>query len=736
MVGKDADRFHRWVAGELQRYLRQLSGGEFPVVGSDEAPADALRIALGGPDANPLAAAAQRRHLADFTALKPDGFILKAVEPAGRPTILVGGNDEAGTMYAAYDLLERLGIVFQLTNDVIPQRRPDLALTSLDARVEPVLKYRGMHCCHGLRWHMGLDDFRKHIDQMAKLKLNCLQFYAGMGSPWVEFSYGGKKAEIIYSKESGYLAWTFGLSTSGTAKDVRVGRECFRREYIGPPEFAAVRTPEQAFATAREFLREIIRYAHRRKVQVWLMQGEVPYVPPNLAPAGAKSLHDQYCGVGIPPDDPAVLGIWESALRSAIETYPEADAHGVWTSEPPLGVDDPKTRELLRQNEAARRQIPSLAEIRRGGYVQPSRPEHLASDLAQVCVAAKLIESVKKSHPRAKLGVVVLFRSYLFRALDSVLPKDVWLMSMENWNNSGPVMHFYGGIAGRDLLVMPRIDDDGCELHVQLNATMYDRDEIISGSAKYGLAGVVGQLNKERGLECNVRYIAEGAWNPQIQCRPFYESYLRRLYGAEALEPLLRAYLTLEENDRACGRRSIFPGYSSFSPAELRKANYKEPKPRVDVRQLEGDIAGLSDSRKFWNGRAAQCREALELLRQARPKVLPGARAELDYVIFKTESFISYFEVLDACDEARAAFDRALLAKSKQDNTAVLKHLEACQAAMDRADRLSADAARQMVAYCSVPTEKYLLFRYNQNVIGSIERNRKFLAEVVAFHKE
>ncbi|MBU4399780.1 MAG: hypothetical protein KKE86_10650, partial [Planctomycetes bacterium] len=306
VVGKDADRFHRWVAGELQRYLRQLSGGEFPVVGSDEAPADALRIALGGPDANPLAAAAQRRHLADFTALKPDGFILKAVEPAGRPTILVGGNDEAGTMYAAYDLLERLGIVFQLTNDVIPQRRPDLALTSLDARVEPVLKYRGMHCCHGLRWHMGLDDFRKHIDQMAKLKLNCLQFYAGMGSPWVEFSYGGKKAEIIYSKESGYLAWTFGLSTSGTAKDVRVGRECFRREYIGPPEFAAVRTPEQAFATAREFLREIIRYAHRRKVQVWLMQGEVPYVPPNLAPAGAKSLHDQYCGVGIPPDDPAV----------------------------------------------------------------------------------------------------------------------------------------------------------------------------------------------------------------------------------------------------------------------------------------------------------------------------------------------------------------------------------------------------------------------------------------------
>ena len=32
VVGRDAGQFHRWVAGELQRYIKQLSGAELPIV--------------------------------------------------------------------------------------------------------------------------------------------------------------------------------------------------------------------------------------------------------------------------------------------------------------------------------------------------------------------------------------------------------------------------------------------------------------------------------------------------------------------------------------------------------------------------------------------------------------------------------------------------------------------------------------------------------------------------------
>ena len=269
----------------------------------------------------------------------------------------------------------------------------------------------------------------------------------------------------------------------------------------------------------------------------------------------------------------------------------------------------------------------------------------------------------------------------------------------------------------------------------------YDRDEIIPGSAKYGLAGIVGQLNKGRGLECNVRYMAEGAWNPKIQCRSFYEGYLGRIYGPDALEELLEAFLLLEENDKALGwqgRHMIFRGFSRFSPLRRlrRDVNYKEARLKLDREQVQRDIQRADALQNFWGGRAAHCRRALELLHKARPKVLPGALEELEYVVFKTENFISYFQVLNACQEAMATLDRAWLAKGDGKEDEFRKHLGQCQAALDRADRLARDAARQMIPYAHIPTEKYLLFRYNQNVIGKIEGGQKYLAEIIAFHKE
>jgi hypothetical protein len=117
--------------------------------------------------------------------------------------LLAGGNDQTGTMYAAYELLERLGIVFQLTGDIIPQQKPDLELPVLDVRMEPAFKDRGMHCWHQIRWYMGLEELRHEIDQLAKLKMNVFQFYWGMGGPWAEFSYDGKVAEIGHRSPRG-----------------------------------------------------------------------------------------------------------------------------------------------------------------------------------------------------------------------------------------------------------------------------------------------------------------------------------------------------------------------------------------------------------------------------------------------------------------------------------------------------------------------------------------------------
>ena len=121
-------------------------------------------------------------------------------------------------------------------------------------------------------------------------------------------------------------------------------------------------------------------------------------------------------------------------------------------------------------------------------------------------------------------------------------------------------------------------------------------------------------------------------------------------------------------------------------------------------------------------------------MRQAREKVLPGSRAELDYVIYKTENFITCFEELSAADEAKAAFDRALLAMSAAEAAEARKQLDQSQVALDRANRLVREAAQQMIPYASIPTEKHILWIFN-GVIPSHEAARRYLAEVIALRK-
>ncbi|MGC8640713.1 MAG: alpha-glucuronidase family glycosyl hydrolase [Isosphaeraceae bacterium] len=729
VIGRDSGPFGRWVADEVQRYVRRLTGAKLPIATAEALPPHKNLIVLGGPTINPLATTAEQKQLVRFAGLKPDGFIVRTVDLDGRPVILVGGNDEAGTMYAAYELLERLGIVFQLTNDLIPRPKHDLAIPALDLRKEPALKHRGMHCCHGIRWYMGLADFRHEIDQLAKLKMNVLQFYWGMGGPWTEFSYGGKVAEIIYPKESGYCAWAW---NSGTAKSVIVGRECFPRDgYLGPPEFAKVRTRKQAYSTARDFLHEVIRYAHTRKVQVWLALGEVTYVPPNLAPptVGKRlGFGPFYCGIAIPHGDPAMLDIYEAAVRSMIETYPEADRYWVCTgSEAHIAADDPRTQTLIRDYTALRPLLPRKS------------PAAVDTDLADVAAADKLVRKIKARYPEAKLGAELIFRGGQLRALDTVLPKDVWLMNMVNWDGETALSDF-DKIQGRETIVWPRITDDGGELNIQLNAMMYDHEKTIADTVRYGVSGVLGQLNKARGAEASAQYVAEAAWDPDIRCEPFYRRYLGRLFGPEALGPVLKAYLLLEENEKTLGwhgRRGLFGTYhhGNRMSVALRSVNYKENKPRIDRPQVEKDIRAAEEEGKFWDGRAVHVRQALELLRRARPQVLPGSLDELDYVIYKTQNFATVLDELCAAHEANAAFDRAVLALNAGETAEVGKQLRQTKTALEQANRLLREAARQMIPFCNIPTERHILYLFN-DAIPSHEAAQAYLAEVMAFRKE
>src|ERR1051326_5496891 len=194
VIGNPGAAFDRWVAGEIQRYARLLTGVELPV--GVEQPAGRTTVLVGSPKTNSLIGKLEAAGHIEIGNLKPDGFVLKSLDLKNEPTLVVAGADERATMYAAYDLIERLGVSFQLTSDILPSPCKHLSLPPLDVRLEPAIKHRGLHMRHFVMPWMGYADFCHMIDQMAKLKFNYLEFFWYIDSPWIEYSYGGDKVLI------------------------------------------------------------------------------------------------------------------------------------------------------------------------------------------------------------------------------------------------------------------------------------------------------------------------------------------------------------------------------------------------------------------------------------------------------------------------------------------------------------------------------------------------------------
>jgi hypothetical protein len=337
VVGKESSESASFSAAELQRYLAALSGVQISIIPETDVSslsAQTTLILLGNPDSNRLIRDASLTKLVNFTGLKPEGYIVKTGHLKKRPMVVVGGNDDAGTLYAVYEFIEQLGVAFLLTGDVIPARQETLALGALDLRREPAFPRRGF-----LLQVAGFDnltlfstaDYEKFVDQMAKMRCNYLQVWWFAFAPWLKHSYRGETMWMgdVSTKESGYLAWAHSSMGSRTTDEVTIGKEHFQGRRIAPPEFQNVETPAQAFDVAQTMLGKVIHHAKQRHVKVWLAI-EMAALPPNLAQfaekVGTLPFHPIF-GTFVHPLDPVNREIQVERIKALINTYPEAEGY-------------------------------------------------------------------------------------------------------------------------------------------------------------------------------------------------------------------------------------------------------------------------------------------------------------------------------------------------------------------------------------------------------------------------
>ncbi len=219
-------------------------------------------VLVGGPQANDLVRAAASKKLVQFEKLKADGFILQTVRLEGRPGLVVGGNDEASTMYAVYDLMERYGATFLLTGDILPEKKPDLELRNFNVRSEPAFSRRGflVSFIYPNRSVMSLPEEKQFIDQMVKMKMNYLVIFQFPYEPWVKYDYHGEVKWMgdIATKESGYDQWArdFGPNTTTGI----IGEDHFKAAGVyprlAPPSFSTLRTTKTPLRPQRSICRK------------------------------------------------------------------------------------------------------------------------------------------------------------------------------------------------------------------------------------------------------------------------------------------------------------------------------------------------------------------------------------------------------------------------------------------------------------------------------------------------
>ncbi len=153
-----------FAALELQRYVREVSGTELPILNEDEAGRGPAFV-LGACDR--LAGTGLAR---EARALRYDGVLLKTV---GDDIVLLGDGDR-GQVYAVYTFLERyLGCRFLTLDCTVTPKRDVLTVPEMDYARSPPFLYREELYSDLVNWRLA-----------ARYRLNGANMNQLIGLPW------------------------------------------------------------------------------------------------------------------------------------------------------------------------------------------------------------------------------------------------------------------------------------------------------------------------------------------------------------------------------------------------------------------------------------------------------------------------------------------------------------------------------------------------------------------------
>ena len=321
VVGSGAPELQRLAARELTGQLERLFGAATTIRTSLPEKSPHL-VVVGRPDSNP----AIREILGDrWPTVSDQGIVIRSFQRGEQQGIVVGGGSSAATLWAVYELGHRFGIRYLLREDIYPITPIPLQLEGFEIVMEPNLRTRTWQTINDFAigpesW--GLEDHRRFLKQLAKLKFNRIMLSLYPWHPFVHYEVKGVRKQTA-------LLW-FGerYRVDGDTP----GRRAFQgARYFENPEFAGKQTYQERIAAGVSLAQGIIDEAHLLGMSAGISISPLEFprefsaILPRAKPARGPNNLLIAPGIDQPPDDPVLKQLVSAKIRAYLETYPDID---------------------------------------------------------------------------------------------------------------------------------------------------------------------------------------------------------------------------------------------------------------------------------------------------------------------------------------------------------------------------------------------------------------------------
>lgn len=264
LLAPGASELEQYAARELQRYLSLVTGELLAIVPEAGSHQDAIVIGI---KSSPLILRARL----NWAAVGPQGYWLH--KTGNR--LFIAGSDPEGVLYGVYGLLaDHYGVTFLMSGDILPLPSP-FRLAEVSETRTPRQSIRGFsnHWCYmqgAGTW--SLEDWKYHIDQMARMRMNLLSvhnyIFEGYRENWLNWGAFSQKNLNQNSAQGAFYHWCSWPQREYPGQ----GADLFDDYAFGSKAslHAASLSNQETWQRCAATFQQIIAHAHRRGVKVAL----------------------------------------------------------------------------------------------------------------------------------------------------------------------------------------------------------------------------------------------------------------------------------------------------------------------------------------------------------------------------------------------------------------------------------------------------------------------------------